>query len=169
MGNIKFEHIRNATSKITYKGITFLIDPMPAPKDAYPGFEGTYNNHLRFPLVDLPNSIMEILKDASATAIYGAQGANGVVLITTRRGKAGEAKFTYDGMVAMNRQGKRLDIMDLREFADYYNDFVNTGQMNVKEADKHFADPSLLGKGTNWQDAIFRTALQHSHQISGRF
>ena len=62
MGNIKFEHIRNATSKITCKGITFLIDPMLAPKDAYPGFEGTYNNHLRFPLVDLPNSIMEILK-----------------------------------------------------------------------------------------------------------
>ena len=117
-----------------------------------------------------PNDIvsMEILKDASATAIYGAQGANGVVLITTRRGKAGEAKFTYDGMVAMNRQGKRLDIMDLREFADYYNDFVNTGQMNSKEADKHFADPSLLGKGTNWQDAIFRTALQHSHQISAQ-
>ena len=42
MGNIKFEHIRNATSKITYKGITFLIDPMLAPKDAYPGFEGEH-------------------------------------------------------------------------------------------------------------------------------
>ena len=69
MGNIKFEHIRNATSKITYKGITFLIDPMLAPKDAYPGFEGTYNNHLRFPLVDLPNSIMEILKDVDAIIV----------------------------------------------------------------------------------------------------
>lgn len=65
---------------------------------------------------------MEILKDASATAIYGAQGANGVVLITTKRGKAGEAKFTYDGMVAMQRQTKRLDLMNLREYADYYND-----------------------------------------------
>ena len=69
MGNIKFEHIRNATSKITCKGITFLIDPMLAPKDAYPGFEGTYNNHLRFPLVDLPNSIMEILKDVDAIIV----------------------------------------------------------------------------------------------------
>ena len=58
---------------------------------------------------------MEILKDASATAIYGAQGANGVVLITTKRGKAGEAKFTYDGMMAVQRQTKRLDIMNLRE------------------------------------------------------
>ena len=117
-----------------------------------------------------PNDIvsMEILKDASATAIYGAQGANGVVLITTRRGKAGEAKFTYDGMAAWSRQGKRLQVMNLQEFADYYNDFVTTGQINPADADKHFADPSLLGKGTNWQDAIFRTALQHSHQISAQ-
>ena len=117
-----------------------------------------------------PNDIvsMEILKDASATAIYGAQGANGVVLITTRRGKAGEAKFTYDGMMAVSRQNRRLDVMDLREFADYYNDFVTTGQINSSTADPHFADPSLLGKGTNWQDAIFRTALMHSHQIAAQ-
>ncbi len=117
-----------------------------------------------------PNDIvsMEILKDASATAIYGAQGANGVVLITTRRGKAGEAKFSYDGMMAWSRQNRRLDIMNLRGFADYYNDFVTTGQINKDEADKHYADPSLLGKGTNWQDAIFRTAFQHSHQISAQ-
>ena len=62
---------------------------------------------------------MEILKDASATAIYGAQGANGVVLITTKRGKAGEAKFTYDGSFSVNRQVKRLDLLNLREFAEY--------------------------------------------------
>lgn len=73
---------------------------------------------------------MEILKDASATAIYGAQGANGVVLITTKRGKAGEAKFTYDGMVAWQRQNERLDIMNLREYAEYFNDFVADGQAN---------------------------------------
>lgn len=108
---------------------------------------------------------MEILKDASATAIYGAQGANGVVLITTKRGKAGEAKFSYDGMVAMQRQNKRLDMMNLREFANYYNDMVETGQL---EENNYYADPSLLGVGTNWQDAIFRTALQHQHQISAQ-
>lgn len=105
---------------------------------------------------------MEILKDASATAIYGAQGANGVVLITTKRGKAGEAKFTYDGMVAWQHQGKRLDVMNLREYADYFNQFVADGQ--AKE-DPYLSDPSLLGKGTNWQDAIFRTALQNQHQL----
>ena len=108
---------------------------------------------------------MEILKDASATAIYGAQGANGVVLITTKRGKAGEAKFTYDGMMAVQRQTKRLDIMNLREFADFYNDFVNVGEL---EPSSIYGDPSLLGVGTNWQDAIFRTALQHQHQVSAQ-
>lgn len=108
---------------------------------------------------------MEVLKDASATAIYGAQGSNGVVLITTKRGKAGEAKFTYDGMVAWQRQGKRIDMLNLREFAEYYNDMSSQGMVFK---DDRFSDPSVLGKGTNWQDAIFRTALQHQHQVSAQ-
>lgn len=108
---------------------------------------------------------MEVLKDASATAIYGAQGSNGVVLITTKRGKAGEAKFTYDGMVAWQRQGKRIDMLNLREFAEYYNDMSSQGMIFK---DDRFSDPSVLGKGTNWQDAIFRTALQHQHQVSAQ-
>ena len=111
---------------------------------------------------------MEILKDASATAIYGAQGANGVVLITTKRGKAGEAKFSYDGMFAVNRQAKRLDMMNLREYAEYYKDFVDNGWIVESQANKNYSDPSILGKGTNWQDAVFQTALQHSHQVSAQ-
>jgi len=109
---------------------------------------------------------MEVLKDASATAIYGAQGANGVVLITTKRGKAGEAKFTYDGSLTISRQNKRLDIMNLREFAEYYNDMAAQGE--ISKPDMTYSDPSILGKGTNWQDAIFQTALQHSHQVSAQ-
>ena len=109
---------------------------------------------------------MEILKDASATAIYGAQGANGVVLITTKRGKAGEAKFSYDGSVTMNRQTKRLDILNLREFAEFYNDMAQQGE--ISKPDETYSDPSILGKGTNWQDAIFRTAWQHQHQLSAQ-
>ena len=108
---------------------------------------------------------MEILKDASATAIYGAQGANGVVLITTKRGKAGEAKFTYDGMAAWQHQSKRLDVMNLREYAELYNDFVNNG---YAKANDWYSDPSILGKGTNWQDAMFRTAFQQQHTVSAQ-
>ena len=108
---------------------------------------------------------MEILKDASATAIYGAQGANGVVLITTKHGKSGEAKFSYDGMVAMSRQAVRLNMMNLREYAQYYNEMVEEGDY---ETNPYYATPSLLGKGTNWQDEIFRTAWQHQHQLSAQ-
>ena len=107
---------------------------------------------------------MEILKDASATAIYGAQGANGVVLITTKRGKAGDAKISYDGMVAVSQQTKRLDMMNLREYAQFYNEMTRIGE--IGDPDLLYSDPSILGVGTNWQDAIFQTALQHQHQLS---
>ncbi len=111
---------------------------------------------------------MEILKDASATAIYGAQGANGVVLITTKRGKAGEAKFNYDGMLAVNRQMKRLDMMNLRDYSKYYQSFVDEGWILASQANKRYSDPSILGVGTNWQDAVFQTAIQHQHQLSAQ-
>ena len=108
---------------------------------------------------------MEILKDASATAIYGAQGANGVVLITTKHGKAGDAKFSYDGMFAVSRQNSRIDMMNLRQFAEFYDEMVDMG---VASKNSWYADPSILGKGTNWQDEVFRTALQHQHQVSAQ-
>ena len=111
---------------------------------------------------------MEILKDASATAIYGAQGANGVVLITTKRGKAGEARFNYDGMFSVNRQVKRLDMMNLREYSEYYQDFIDNGWIVESQANPNYSDPSILGKGTNWQDAVFQTAIQHQHQLSAQ-
>ena len=96
---------------------------------------------------------MEILKDASA-------------LITTKRGKAGEAKFTYDGSVTVQRQTKRLDMLNLREFAEFYNDMAQQGE--IYTPDETYSDPSILGKGTNWQDAVFRTAWQHQHQVSAQ-
>lgn len=68
-------------------------------------------------------------------------------------------------MVAVQRQTKRLDIMNLREFADFYNDFVDVGELEFSSI---YGDPSLLGVGTNWQDASFRTALQHQHQVSAQ-
>lgn len=107
---------------------------------------------------------MEILKDASATAIYGSRGANGVVLITTKRGKANEAKFTYEGMYGVQEQVKRLNLMNLREFAAYQNDLAS--ETNGKVPRPEFADPSLLGVGTNWQNEIFRSAPMQSHNIT---
>lgn len=59
---VKFQHIRNATIKVDYAGTTFLVDPMLAPKGAWPGFEGTMHSHLRTPLVELPVPLADVLK-----------------------------------------------------------------------------------------------------------
>lgn len=107
---------------------------------------------------------MEILKDAAATAIYGAQGSNGVILITTKRGKAGEAKFNYEGLFGVSRQYQRLDMMNLREFAQYSNSVA--AESNSLDTREEFRDPSLLGAGTNWQNAIFQPAAMQQHQVT---
>jgi TonB-dependent starch-binding outer membrane protein SusC len=109
---------------------------------------------------------MEILKDASATAIYGSQASNGVVLITTKRGQSGEAKFTYEGLYGIQRQAKRLSVMNLREFAEYSNDMAS--ETAGRDTRDEFRDPSLLGNGTNWQDAVFQIAPMKSHTISAQ-
>lgn len=107
---------------------------------------------------------IEILKDASATAIYGSRGANGVVLITTKRGKTGEAKFNYEGYYGIQDQVKRIDVMNLREYASYNTDWA--AETSGRESRAELRDPSLLGEGTNWQDAIFQRAPMQSHQVS---
>lgn len=112
---------------------------------------------------------MEVLKDASATAIYGSRAANGVVMITTRKGKSGDAKITYDGNFSVSQFTKRYDMMNLKEYAQYVNDLNE--QNNVKsnfapEVDVLLTNPDVLGEGTDWQDELFRNGIGHSHQIS---
>lgn len=107
---------------------------------------------------------MEVLKDASATAIYGSRASNGVVLITTKRGKSSEAKFSYEGFGAVQRQAKRLDVMNLSDFASYSNNMA--AETAGRDIRTEFRDPSLLGNGTNWQDAVFQKALMQSHNLS---
>lgn len=106
---------------------------------------------------------IDVLKDASATAIYGSQASNGVVIITTKRGKKGEAKVTYNGFYAIQQVYKTFDLMDLPQYADYNNEVA----AEIGGApDPRFADPSLLGPGTDWQAAIFQLAPMQSHTIT---
>jgi len=98
-----------------------------------------------------PNDIesIDVLKDASAQAIYGSQAANGVILITTKKGKAGDGKITYDFSYGLQQVSRTLDVMNLREFAEYQNSVIaelGSGYTPTEE----FADPSLLGEGTDW-------------------
>ncbi|MCG2614394.1 TonB-dependent receptor [Terrimonas sp. NA20] len=106
---------------------------------------------------------VDILKDASAQAIYGSLAANGVVLITTKKGKTGEGKVNYDVYYGQQRVTRHLDLMNLREFAKYQNE---TAPLLGLTPSPEFADPSKLGEGTNWQDAMFRTGQVQNHQLS---
>ena len=106
---------------------------------------------------------MEILKDASATAIYGSRASNGVVLITTKQGQAGKTRITYEGYYGLQQLPKKLGVMNLREYAEYQNlraEVIGFGER------AEFADPSLLGEGTDWQGEIFQNASMHNHQLN---
>ncbi len=117
------------------------------------------------PLASLnPNDIesINVLKDASASAIYGSQAANGVIIITTKRGKRNEATVSYDGFYAVQDVYKTFDMMNLQQYADYNNE---VSREIFQNEDPRFADPSILGKGTDWQAAIFQPAPMQSHTI----
>ena len=106
---------------------------------------------------------MDVLKDASATAIYGARASNGVIMITTKRGQAGEATITYDGYVGVQQMPKKIDVLNLREYAEHHNTIANYG---VTNASNSYYRADLLGSGTDWQDELFRKAVMTSHNIS---
>src|SRR4029077_5660430 len=108
-----------------------------------------------------PNDIesIDVLKDASATAIYGSRGANGVIIITTKKGKYGEAKINYDAYYGTQEQPKFLDMMNLQQYASYENTLADLFGTNHRS---DFANPSKLGPGTNWQKAVFRRAPESS-------
>ena len=111
-----------------------------------------------------PNDIesIEVLKDVSATAIYGSRGANGVILITTKKGKIGEGKahINYNYSLGVSSIAKKLDLLTASEWAQYQKDyFSNKGGYTDAEI-------AALGKGTDWQEAVIRTAIQQSHELS---
>lgn len=118
-----------------------------------------------------PSDILtiDILKDASAQAIYGSLGANGVVLITTKRGQAGEGKITYEGYFGLQEVPKKLDIMNLSEFAEYNNQVLSeiaTTNNTTFTPIPEFQNPGILGVGTDWQDEVFRRGAMQNHQLS---
>ena len=106
---------------------------------------------------------MEILQGPSATAIYGSRGTNGVVLITTRRGKAGDIKISYGLTYSIQTAPENIEVMNLRQYAQMENEYKAIAGGDVRE---DFLDPSILGEGTNWQDELFQSAAMQNHQLS---
>lgn len=106
---------------------------------------------------------MEILQGPSATAIYGSRATNGVVLITTKRGKAGEVQVSYGYLYSLQAAPEKLDIMNMRQYAQMENEYKDVAGGNVRTV---FLDPTLLGEGTDWQKELFQAAPMQKHQVS---
>ena len=169
--------IRGATSIGGTNEPLYIIDGIPFSGDANnestsgrplaAGYsKGNPANVTVSPIAMLnPNDIekIDILKDASATAIYGSRGANGVVVITTKTGKKGTGKLTYDSYIAVESQAKLLKTMNLQQYATQQNALATVYGFGLRP---EFVDPSLLGEGTDWQDEIYQTGILKSHQLS---
>lgn len=105
---------------------------------------------------------IEVLKDAASAAIYGTRAATGVILVTTKKGKAGRMIVSYNGFYGTSAPAKRLDLLNASQYGALLNERSVAGGGSVI-----FPDLSVLGKGTDWQDAIFNnSAKRFSHEIS---
>lgn len=147
----------------------YVVDGVPINTGNYSNI-GVGNQQLNA-LADInPNDIasIEILKDAAAAAIYGSRAANGVVLITTKRGQAGRTKITFDTYQGVQQTIKRLDVLDGQQSQD----LINESRTNVGLAPRYVeANPTsqqslFTGASTNWQDEIFRSARVANYTLT---
>lgn len=154
--------VRGTSSVRSGNNPLFVVDGVPlSGGDTQAGGDlaGFGSSTARNPLNFLnPSDIasIDILKDASATAIYGSRGANGVVIITTKSGKKGQGTLDYSVSVGVSNISKKYDLLNRDEFLSAYADF--NGQQAANDLDG--------GADIDWQDEIFRSAITHSHNLS---
>lgn len=152
--------IRGLTSISGSSQPLYIIDGIPVTTGDF-GQIG-YSGQGSSALTDLNPSDIEsisVLKDASATAIYGARGSNGIVLITTKRGKEQKTTVSVSIYSGMQQVWNRLDMLNAREWKEYRNDLTNSTVFTEEQINDNTID-------TDWQDVIFRTAPINSYEIS---
>ncbi len=106
---------------------------------------------------------IDVLKDASATAIYGSRGANGVVMVTTRKGKTGDGKLNISANWAVQNVAYVPEMLDAAGYAAYSNDMLSAAGLSTNP---EWSRPASLGKGTDWLDEMFRTGFMQSYTVS---
>ena len=145
----------------------YVIDGVPVMSDAASINTGVLKNPAFNPMSNInPNDIssIEILKDAAATSIYGARGANGVVLVTTKRGKSGAPKVTFNTSLTVQSVSKTIDMLDAVQLAELGNEAADNDGIERKDI---YAPLNNLKKqgSTNWQDELFRDAIMQRYDI----
>lgn len=162
--------VRGTSSLLGNNGPLYVVDGLPITSDnSEPGSSSRYRSSPpRNPLNSInPEDIVaiEVLKDASATAIYGARGANGVILITTRSGRKGKLTTSYSGSFSLQHLAQEYDMLNATEFARLSNEYHlerNPGSDPLYSP----AEINAMGEGTNWMDEITRMGTINKHQLS---
>ncbi|SIN71700.1 SusC/RagA family TonB-linked outer membrane protein [Chitinophaga niabensis] len=157
--------IRGASSLNAGNEPLFVIDDVPvynSSKDPSGTSYGTFTATNALASLN-PNDIesIQVLKDASATAIYGSRGSNGVIIITTKRGSGNGIAVDYNGYYGVQTVANKLKLMNGAQHAAFLNDWAQTRNLPIP-----FARPDSIGKGTDWQDELFRPAMIQNHQVS---
>ena len=161
--------IRGGNSLSSSNEPLYVVDGFPVSAGSSAGGTGAGQNPLStLNVTDIAS--IEILKDASATAVYGSRGANGVVLITTKRGAVGKTQVSLDAYYGVQTIAKKLDMMNAREFALFTNearanDGLSPAFPNANDL-HNFPDPSSLGEGVDYQDEVFRDAPMQNYNLS---
>ncbi|MGC3947558.1 MAG: TonB-dependent receptor [Chryseolinea sp.] len=157
--------VRGANSLISGSEPLYVIDGLPIyPDNASYGTGG--DRQAKNALASLnPADIesIEVLKDASATSIYGSRGANGVVLVTTRRGKEGQANVNFESSISSQEISHNIDMMPASDFARYLNTLDVSQGGSPRYSDSQIA---AFGAGTNWMKEITRTGTIWNNQLS---
>lgn len=168
-GSAMSVRIRGLTSITGSNEPLYIIDGIPISGDSNGSLAGGSQDNSDVsvsPLAALnPSDVasIDILKDASATAIYGSRGANGVVIITTKKGKPGEGHLEYSSYFAVQEPTKLIDMMNLPEYGTLQNVFNALVGIPINPIYEY---PELLGPGTDWQQEIFQKAFMSNHQIA---
>jgi TonB-linked SusC/RagA family outer membrane protein len=137
----------------------YVIDGVIIPPTNDPGNGANPLNSIN------PSEIesIDILKDASATAIYGSQATNGVIVITTKRGSVSPPQISYDGYYGYQQLPKRLPTVNLQQLGTFLNERAIVWGFDDRP---EFVNPKYLGTGTSWQDELFRNAPQQNHSLT---
>ena len=148
--------IRGSASLSASNDPLIIIDGVPLASDAGTGMSNPLD------LVN-PNDIesFTVLKDASSAAIYGSRASNGVIIITTKRGKGNRPQVNYNGSVSVQHNSKRIPTMDAQEFRAYLAE-----TLDPESAQGKFAAPQIFEHNTDWQKLLFRPAISHDHNLS---
>lgn len=170
--------IRGAGSLTAGNEPLYVVDGFPVTND----YNQRNNPLATINPADIDN--IQVLKDASATAIYGSRGSNGVVIITTKSGKLGASKMDFSLSTGVQQVEKTLEMLNASEYAVYMNEARNNAWINSaagrSASDPNsvrlnnvmyllpasLSDPASLGEGTNWQDEIFRSAPVGNYQLN---